>query len=104
MTHPSTKGATGTLPDSKPNGLTLWHRLDLALAHLRPHREPAALVIDAVLVGVAWNATYLFRLGFERWFASPPGYDHWVMLGIMAVYALMFQLLKVPKGIWRFSG
>lgn len=96
---------TGAKPGAnEPVGLTVWHRLDLVLARLRPHREAAALLIDAALVGVAWNATYLFRLGFERWFAARPGYDVWVMLGIMSVYALMFRLLKVPKGIWRFSG
>jgi FlaA1/EpsC-like NDP-sugar epimerase len=82
----------------------MWHRLDLALARLRPHREFAALAIDAMLVALAWNATYLFRLGFERWIDARPAYDHWVMLGITAVYVLMFWLLKVPKGMWRFSG
>jgi len=85
-------------------GPSVWHRLDLALARLRPHREPAALLVDALLVAVAWNATYLFRLGFERWVEARPPYDHWVMLGLMALYALMFWLFKVPKGMWRFSG
>jgi FlaA1/EpsC-like NDP-sugar epimerase len=85
-------------------GLTIWHHLDLALARLRPRREAAALFIDALLVAAAWNATYLFRLGFERWISARPGYDHWVMLGLMAVYVLMFWLFKVPKGMWRFSG
>jgi FlaA1/EpsC-like NDP-sugar epimerase len=85
-------------------GLTVWHHLDLALARLRPHRELAALAIDALLVAVAWNATYLFRLGFERWISARPDYDQWVMLGLMAVYVLMFWLFKVPKGMWRFSG
>ncbi|HEX6721457.1 MAG TPA: nucleoside-diphosphate sugar epimerase/dehydratase, partial [Burkholderiaceae bacterium] len=96
-----------SLADGSPRasvGLTVWHRLDLALARLRPHREAAALAIDALLVAVAWNATYLFRLGFERWVDARPSYDHWVMLGLMAVYALMFWLFKVPKGMWRFSG
>jgi len=83
---------------------TVWHRIDLALARLRPHREPVALAIDAALVAVAWNATYLFRLGFERWWSVRPHYDHWVLLGIVAVYALCFWWLKVPKGMWRFSG
>jgi FlaA1/EpsC-like NDP-sugar epimerase len=85
-------------------GLTVWHQLDLALARLRPHRELAALAIDTLLVAVAWNATYLFRLGFERWISARPDYDPWVMLGLMAVYVLMFWLFKVPKGMWRFSG
>ncbi|HEX6017903.1 MAG TPA: nucleoside-diphosphate sugar epimerase/dehydratase [Burkholderiaceae bacterium] len=104
MAQPSEK-ATGTgWPASQAGGLTIWHRLDRALARLRPHREWAALLVDAVLVGVAWNATYLFRLGFERWFSLRPGYDHWVMLGIVGVYAVLFRIFGVPKGIWRFSG
>lgn len=92
------------VPPRRLVGPTVWHRLDLALARLRPHRELAALAVDALLVAVAWNATYLFRLGFERWISARPDYDHWVMLGVMAVYVAMFWLLKVPKGMWRFSG
>jgi FlaA1/EpsC-like NDP-sugar epimerase len=84
--------------------LTVWHRLDRFLARLRPHREPVALLIDAVLVAGAWNATYLFRLGFERWLNARPTYDAWVMLCIVAVYAAFFVLLRVPRGMWRFSG
>ncbi|MBL8320538.1 MAG: polysaccharide biosynthesis protein [Burkholderiaceae bacterium] len=83
---------------------TIWHRLDRLLARLRPHREPLALAIDGALVAVAWNATYLFRLGFERWFSARPAYDGWVLAGVVCAYVLMFQLLQVPKGIWRFSG
>src|SRR5512143_237416 len=88
----------------RPAGFTAWHRFDRALAHLRPYREPLSLAIDAVLVAVAWNATYLFRLGFERWFRARPDYDHWVLLGIVALYVLAFLGFKVPKGMWRFSG
>jgi FlaA1/EpsC-like NDP-sugar epimerase len=91
-------------PAGRSAGMTVWHRFDLALARLRPHREQSALLVDALLVAVAWNATYLFRLGFERWISARPDYDPWVMLGLMALYALMFWLFKVPKGMWRFSG
>jgi FlaA1/EpsC-like NDP-sugar epimerase len=84
--------------------LTVWHRLDRFLARLRPHREPLSLAVDGVIVALAWNATYLFRLGFERWFSARPGYDHWVMLGIVLVYAAAFWLFRVPQGMWRFSG
>lgn len=84
--------------------LTIWHRLDRFLARVRPHREPVALLLDALLVAIAWNATYLFRLGFERWISARPSYDAWVMLCIMAVYAAFFVLLRVPRGMWRFSG
>jgi len=97
--------APGTGWAAPPNsGYTVWHQLDRALARLRPYREWAALLIDAVLVAVAWNATYLFRLGFERWFEARPAYDRWVMLGIVGVYAVLFRVFGVPKGIWRFSG
>ena len=47
--------------------LSPWHKLDRFLARLRPHREPLSLAIDALMIVLAWNATYLFRLGFERW-------------------------------------
>ena len=83
---------------------TIWHRLDRFLARLRPHRWPLSLAIDAAMVALAWNATYLFRLGFERWISARPGYDGWVLLGIVAVYALTLAALRVPAGLWRFSG
>ena len=81
-----------------------WHRLDRLLTRLRPHREPLSLVIDAAVVAVCWNVTYLFRLGFERWISARPGYDGWVLLGILAIYGIVFVALGVPRGIWRFSG
>ena len=84
--------------------ITIWHRLDRFLARLRPHREPLSLLIDGTVVALAWNVTYLFRLGFERWISARPAYDAWVMLGIVAAYAVAFSALKVPQGMWRFSG
>ena len=84
--------------------ITAWHRLDRFLARLRPHREPLSLAIDGGVVALAWNITYLFRLGFERWISARPGYDGWVVLGIVVIYALAFIALKVPQGMWRFSG
>ena len=84
--------------------ITVWHRLDRFLAQLRPHREPLSLLIDGAVVAIAWNLTYLFRLGFERWLSARPGYDGWVLLGIVAAYAVAFSALKVPQGMWRFSG
>ena len=62
------------------------------------------MVIDGLLIALAWNVTYLFRIGFERWFSVRPWYDIWVMLGIIAVYLAMFALLRVPQSMWRFSG
>jgi len=99
-----TRGRVTAAMPSQPIDPTLWHRLDRALARLRPHREPLSLLIDALTVALAWNATYLFRLGFERWFVSRPAYDVWVMAGVVAAYAVTFALLRVPRGMWRFSG
>lgn len=81
-----------------------WHRLDLLLARLRRHREPLTLLVDAAVVVLCWNATYLFRLGFERWFSARAGYDTAVLAGVVLAYAAAFWLLRVPKGLWRFSG
>jgi FlaA1/EpsC-like NDP-sugar epimerase len=83
---------------------TPWHRLDRFLARLRPHREPLSLLMDAWVVIVAWNATYLFRLGFERWIVARPDYDTWVLLGVVLVYLLASAACKVPQSMWRFCG
>jgi FlaA1/EpsC-like NDP-sugar epimerase len=81
-----------------------WHRLDALLARLRPHRQPLSLLVDGVMIAIAWNITYLFRLGFERWISARPSYDGWVLLGIVAGYLATFAALRVPQGMWRFSG
>jgi FlaA1/EpsC-like NDP-sugar epimerase len=91
-------------PPSKPQPPTVWHRLDHFLARLRPHREALSLVVDGLLIAFAWNVTYLFRIGFDRWFDARPWYDTWVMLGIIATYLALFALLRVPQSMWRFSG
>ncbi len=83
---------------------TIWHRLDAFLARLRPNREPLSLAVDAVVVAACWNITYLFRLGFERWLSARPGYDPWVLLGVIVLYMAASVLFKVPQGMWRFSG
>ena len=33
-----------------------------------------------------------------------PDYDAWVLLGLLVGYAAAFWALRVPKGMWRFSG
>jgi FlaA1/EpsC-like NDP-sugar epimerase len=91
-------------PPSKTSPPTVWHRLDHFLARLRPHREPLSLVVDGLLIAFAWNVTYLFRIGFDRWFEARPWYDVWVMAGVIATYLVLFALLKVPQSMWRFSG
>ncbi|MCP5272946.1 MAG: polysaccharide biosynthesis protein [Burkholderiaceae bacterium] len=83
---------------------TAWHRLDALLARLRPHRRALALAVDALVVVVAWQATYLFRLGFERWFAVRADYDPWVLAGVVLAYGAAFVALRVPQGLWRFVG
>jgi FlaA1/EpsC-like NDP-sugar epimerase len=83
---------------------TAWHRLDLFLARLRPHREPLSVLIDAAVVALCWNATYLFRLGFERWISARPSYDTWVLAGVVLAYAAASIAFKVPQSMWRFSG
>jgi FlaA1/EpsC-like NDP-sugar epimerase len=83
---------------------TVWRRLDALLARLRPYRQRLSLIVDGLTVALAWNATYLFRLGFERWISARPGYDPWVMLGIVAAYLVAFVVLRLPQSMWRFSG
>ena len=84
--------------------MSVWHRLDLFLARLRPHREPLSLAADALVIAACWHITYLFRLGFERWATARPGYDNAVAAAVVSVYLLTFVAFKVPQSMWRFSG
>ncbi|MFN4116308.1 MAG: polysaccharide biosynthesis protein, partial [Inhella sp.] len=84
--------------------MSFWIALDRLLTRLRPHREPLSLLLDAVVVVLAWQATYLFRLGFERWLSARAGYDTAVLLGLTTLYLVVLWAFKVPKGVWRFSG
>ena len=81
-----------------------WLPLDGFLTRIRPYREPLSLLLDALVVALAWQATYLFRLGFSNWISERPSYDGAVLTGLVLLYALVLWLLKVPKGMWRFSG
>jgi FlaA1/EpsC-like NDP-sugar epimerase len=81
-----------------------WQSLDAFLTRIRSKRQPLSLVIDGVVVALSWQFTYLFRLGFERWWSARPWYDPYVMLGIVACYLAIFKLFQIPKGMWRFSG
>lgn len=81
-----------------------WHQLDRFLARLRPHRQPLSLLVDGVVIALAWNFTYLFRLGFDRWFSARPTYDHWVLMVVVLLYLLVFKVVAIPRGMWRFSG
>ena len=82
----------------------IWQTFDRWLDRLRPYRHPVVLVADTLMVALTWNITYLFRLGFERWVSARPEYDGAVLLGVMLAYALVFQLMGVPKAVWRYAG
>jgi len=81
-----------------------WLSLDSFLTRIRDRREALSLLLDAAVVALAWQATYLFRLGFERWIEARPAYDGWVMAGLVLLYVAVLWALRVPKGMWRFSG
>ncbi|HEU6454350.1 MAG TPA: polysaccharide biosynthesis protein, partial [Roseateles sp.] len=81
-----------------------WQRFDVLLTRVRPHRERLALLLDLFVVALSWQFTYLFRLGFERWFSARPDYDGYVLIGVVTLYAAALLALRVPKGMWRFSG
>ena len=81
-----------------------WLTLDTFLTRIRPLRAGISLLLDAVLVALAWHATYLFRLGFEKWWSARPSYDTAVLAGLVLLYALMLWLWGAPRGMWRFSG
>ncbi|MGE0672214.1 MAG: pyridoxal-phosphate dependent enzyme, partial [Methylibium sp.] len=82
---------------------SVWHWLDARLSRVRPHRERLALLIDAAVIAVCWQFTNLFRLGFERWFSARPGYDGWVLLGIVVLYVAVFLVLQ-RTGSFKFRG
>ncbi len=79
-------------------------RVERVLARLRRHRVPLTLAVDALVVAATWNFTYLFRLGFERWWSARPGYDLVVMVGVILIYLGVLGFASVPRGMWRFSG
>ena len=83
---------------------SFWQGLDRLLARVRPQRRPISLLVDGLVIALCRNVTYVFRLGFERWLHARPSYDVWVMLGVVAVYLVIFALAGIPRGMWRFSG
>jgi FlaA1/EpsC-like NDP-sugar epimerase len=82
----------------------LWTRLDRLLDRLRPRRQMVAMLADAFLIMLAWHATYLFRMGVERWLHERPSYDWAVLAGVVAIYSTVSWLLGVPKAAWRYVG
>ncbi|MGH6647401.1 polysaccharide biosynthesis protein [Aquabacterium sp.] len=81
----------------------IWNRLDRIAHVLRPHRQASILLIDALLIALAWHITYLFRMGVERWLHERPSYDLVVLLGVTAVYSAVSWALNVPRAAWRYT-
>ncbi|MBI3381331.1 MAG: polysaccharide biosynthesis protein [Aquabacterium sp.] len=81
----------------------LWTPLNRLLDQLRPRRQSVVLLADAVLIAVAWHATYLFRMGVERWLHERPVYDWAVLLGVILVYSTVSWALGVPRATWRYT-
>jgi FlaA1/EpsC-like NDP-sugar epimerase len=82
----------------------LWQQVDALMSRMRTQRRVISLLVDGLVIAACWNATYLFRLGFERWRSARPDYDGWVLLGVIAVYLGVFALAGIPRGMWRFAG
>ena len=74
------------------------------MSALNPRNRALAMAADALVILACWHATYLFRLGFERWQPGRPWYDDAVSLAVALAYLLMLTLTGVPRGLWRFFG
>ncbi|MCH2242449.1 MAG: polysaccharide biosynthesis protein, partial [Aquabacterium sp.] len=81
----------------------IWTAFDRTLDRLRPWRQALVLLADLALVALSWNFTYVFRLGFERWLSARPDYDGWVLVGVLAIYAAVLTLARVPRAAWRYA-
>ncbi len=100
----SITGRDGGVVNGDANGNGIWPRVNRVLRRLRVHREPLSLLIDAIVIVLAWNATYLFRLGFDRWITARPPYDTGVLAGVVLLWVVVLWALRVPRGMWRFVG
>ena len=81
-----------------------WQTLDTFLTRWRPRRDLFSLAIGALLAVLAWQFTYLFRLGFRYWLVERPWYDPLVLAMVVGVYLAVFVGLKVHRAMWRFAG
>ena len=86
------------------NDSKLWVWLDEAMSALDPRRAWVATAVDAVVILACWHATYLFRLGFERWQPGRPWYDDYVSFGVVLAYLACLGLTGARRGLWRFFG
>ncbi|MDO9236422.1 MAG: nucleoside-diphosphate sugar epimerase/dehydratase [Aquabacterium sp.] len=81
----------------------LWTPLNRLLDQIRPRRQAVVLMVDAILILLAWHTTYLFRMGVERWLYERPTYDSAVLLGVILVYSAVSWALGVPRAAWRYT-
>ncbi len=86
------------------NHSRLWAWLDASMAAHRPSRRWLAMLADGLIVLACWQATYLFRLGFEGWQPGRPWYDDAVSIGVVAAYLVCLSLAGVRRSVWRFFG
>ena len=86
------------------NDSKIWGRLDRVMSAVHPRNRSIATLADALVILGAWQATYLFRLGFERWQPGRPWYDDYVSFGVVAIYLVFLAITGVPRGLWRFFG
>lgn len=84
--------------------LSIEGLVDAIKGHLRRHRLWLIPMADGVTIVIAWNVTYLFRLGFDRWLDARPAYDHWVLSAVVMVYLSLLGIWRVPSSLWRFTG
>ncbi len=84
----------------KPSG---WRTLEQSLSRWRPHRQALSLVIDGTIVWLAWQATHLFRMGFDRWLSARPAYDPLVAIAVVAVYLILFRAMRLNTAVWRLT-
>ncbi|WP_290869830.1 nucleoside-diphosphate sugar epimerase/dehydratase [Aquabacterium sp.] len=81
----------------------IWTPLNRFLDQLRPRRQAVVMLADAFLILLAWHATYLFRMGVERWLHERPSYDGAVLLAVIAIYSVVSWALGVPRATWRYT-
>lgn len=86
------------------NNSKLWSWLDQTMSTLNPRNRALSLAADALVILACWHATYLFRLGYERWQPGRPWYDDYVLAGVILTYLVFMLLTGVPRGPWRFFG
>ncbi len=81
----------------------MWTAFNRYLDTLRPQRQWVVLLADACLIALAWHATYLFRMGVERWLHERPHYDTAVLACVIAVYSVVSWASGVPRASWRYA-